>query len=259
MKSPSPCSYHQNATAVPSSTNSSAIPTRLRSSRRWPIRVIVAAASRSGRRGRRNRPAVLTGGISTVLWSALVIGGGRASLLGTRPGLDCAGLCGARLGLVVDGLGRHGRRGRGRDDLAGHRRGAGLVLGADVVVLHALHLALEDAQRAAHGTGGVGQLLVAEEQQDGEDDQADLHRAEVHRILRVVGCRRLYAGTVAGSALPEWPAPRPPAVQSPAADGSVRWAATFSAVACSSTSTGRTSSSSPRTSRRSRPAAPTRL
>src|SRR3954449_297313 len=177
MNSPRPCSYHQKATAVPMSTNSSAIPTRLRSSRRWLIRLIVAAASRSGRRARRelDRPAVLTGGRSTAMGSATLVRGGGAGLLGARPGLGVTGLRGGGLGLVVDRAGR-GRGGR-RQDLAGDRGGRGLVLGGDVVVLHALHLALEDPERAAEGTRGVRQLLVTEQQQDGEDDQADLRCA----------------------------------------------------------------------------------
>src|SRR3954447_17036377 len=174
--SPSPCSYHQKATAVPIRMNSSAMPTRLRSSRRWPIRLIVAAASRSGRRVRRelDRPAVVTGGRSTAVRSAALVRG--AGLLGAGPGLGGAGLRRGGLGLVVDRPGGDRRCGR-RQDLAGDRGGRGLVLGADVVVLHALHLALEDPERAAEGARGVRQLLVAEQQQDGEDDQADLRCA----------------------------------------------------------------------------------
>src|SRR3954452_13361998 len=53
MNAPSPWSYHQKHTAVATSTNNSASATRLRSSRRCAIRLIVAAGSRGGRR----RPA----------------------------------------------------------------------------------------------------------------------------------------------------------------------------------------------------------
>ncbi len=42
-----------------------------------------------------------------------------------------------------------------------------------VVVLHPFHLALEDAQGPAQRAGSVGQLLVAEQQQDRQEDEAD--------------------------------------------------------------------------------------
>src|SRR4051794_11595071 len=170
MKSPSPCSYHQNATAVPRSSASSALATRLRSSLRCAMSVIVAAASRGGRRRRRGRPPSVT--------ERSEAAGGRAGLVGAGAQLGGPCLRGGGLGLGLGG-GVHGRR----RDLA-DRRGGGGVLAADVVVLHALHLALEDPQRAAEGAGCVGQLLVPEEQQDGEDDQDDLRGAEVHRVLQ---------------------------------------------------------------------------
>src|SRR3954452_15919282 len=258
MNSPRPCSYHQNATAVPISTNSRAMPTRLRSSRRWPIRVIVAASSRGRRRERRSRdrPAGVTGGTSPA-GSAAVVGGGRASLLGTRPGLGGARLRGAGLGLVV-----HRTRGDRRGlDLPGHRGGLGLVLGADVVVLHALHLALEDPHRAAQRARGVRQLLVTEEQQDGQDDQADLRGAESdHGVLRHVGLPttlRRNRGRTRG--IRGVHRPRKPGVQPASAGRSARCSAARAAAAWASASSGRTSRSSPRSSRASRPAAPNRL
>src|SRR3954464_7281621 len=186
MKSPSPWSYHQNATPVATSRARSAFATRLRSSVRCAISDIVASGSR-GRRRRRTRgprPASVTVVLPGAGGSAVAVG--RAALLGAG-----AELGGARLGdpcLLVQlraqvTAGR--RRGRGGgNDLAPDGSDRGGVLGADVVVLHALHLALEDAQRAAQGSRRVRQLLVTEEQQDGQDDQADLHRAEVHRVLR---------------------------------------------------------------------------
>src|SRR4051812_15498501 len=180
MKAPSPWSYHQKQNAVATTMNSSAIATRLRSSRRCAIRLIVAAASRGGRR---RRPGLLTVGPSPGERSAATVG--HVRLVGAGPQLGGAGLGRARLGL--GGLGRElggqvtgGRRGLRSD----HGGGRGGVLPADVVVLHALHLALEDPQRAADRAGGVGQLLVPEEQQDGEDDQNDLRSAEVHRVLQ---------------------------------------------------------------------------
>src|SRR3954454_12235520 len=176
MKSPSPCSYHQNATAVPRISASSALATRLRSSLRCAMSVIVAAASRGGRRRRRGRPPSVTERSEAAV--------GRAGLVGA--GAQLGGPCrrGGGLGLGLGG-GVHGRRRRAgrRRDLA-DRRGGGGVLAADVVVLHALHLALEDPQRAAEGAGCIGQLLVPEEQQDGEDDQDDLRGSEFHRVLQ---------------------------------------------------------------------------
>ncbi len=64
MNWPRPWSYHQKAMAVPISTNSRAMPIRLRSSLRCPTSDIVAASSRGGRLRRRTRDllasAVLT-------------------------------------------------------------------------------------------------------------------------------------------------------------------------------------------------------
>src|SRR5919107_1865309 len=181
MKSPRPCSYHQNATAVATSSASSALAIRLRSSVRCATSVIVAAGSRGGRR-RRRRPDRRGGSLTVVPGEGSAGAVGRTGLRGTRPQLGGSGFRGPRLGL--EGLALAVGRGRRREDLTAHRGRLGGVLGADVVVLHALHLALEDAQRAAEGARGVRQLLVTEEQQDGQDDQADLHRAEVHRVLR---------------------------------------------------------------------------
>src|SRR3954470_9078185 len=180
MKSPSPCSYHQNATAVPRISASSALATRLRSSLRCAMSVIVAAASRGGRRRRRGRPPSVTERSEAAVGRAGLVGAG-AQLRG--PCLRSGGL-GLGLGRGVDG---RRRRADGRRDLA-DRGGGGGVLAADVVVLHALHLALEDPQRAAERAGCVGQLLVPEQQQDGQDDQADLHRTQVHVRLPVT-CR----------------------------------------------------------------------
>src|SRR3954469_5379947 len=183
MNAPRPWSYHQKQNAVAIPMTSSASATRLRSSRRCAIRLIVAAASRGGRR---RRPGLLTVGPSPRERSAATVG--HAGLLGAGPQLRGAGL--GRPGLRLGGLRRQlrgqvdrRRGGRGHD-----RRGLGGVLGADVgahvVVLHALHLALEDPQRAADRARRIGQLLVPEEQQDGEDDQDDLRGAEVHRVLQ---------------------------------------------------------------------------
>jgi hypothetical protein len=44
-----------------------------------------------------------------------------------------------------------------------------------------VHLTLEDAQRSPERARGVGQLLVPEQQHDGQHDQADLGRSQVHR------------------------------------------------------------------------------
>src|SRR5215213_3605750 len=179
MKSPRPCSYHQNATAVARSSASSALAMRLRSSVRWATSVIVACGSRGARRRRTRtrRPASLTVVLPGAGRSA---GSVRAGLLGAQTQLG--GLRLGRLGLRVQLCGqvaRGGRDGGGGGDLSAHRRRLRRVLRADVVVLHALHLTLEDPQRAAEGTGGVRQLLVTEEQQDRQDDQDDLGRADV--------------------------------------------------------------------------------
>src|SRR4051794_27181738 len=183
MNAPSPWSYHQKQTAVAIATNSTANATRLRNSRRCAIRVIVASGSRGGRR---LRPDVLTGEPSWGYRSGATVG--HAGLVRPRAQLGRAGLQGARLGLgglggVLGGQVGLRRRGGRRDGVGAHRRGGRGVLGAHVVVLHALHLALEDPQRTADRARRVGQLLVPEEQQDGEDDQNDLRGAEVHRVL----------------------------------------------------------------------------
>src|SRR5215208_4896741 len=140
MNSPRPWSYHQKATAVATRSATSAFAMRLRSSVRCAINDIVASGSRGGRR-RRMRDA-------EPAWVTVVLPGrggsaggavGRAGLLGSGPELG-----GARLGRVA----------RAEPPARG------------VVVLHALHLALEDAQRATERARGVRQLLVAEQQQD---------------------------------------------------------------------------------------------
>src|SRR5829696_430272 len=176
MKSPRPWSYHQKATAVAISRASSALATRLRSSVRCAISDIVAAASRGSRRRRSRGP--LTVVLPGAGGSARAVG--RAGLLGPgaqlgRARLGDAGLL-VQLGGEVAVGGR--RRAGGRDDLAADGRGVRRILRADVVVLHALHLALEDAQRAPERARGVRQLLVAEQEQDRQDDQADLQRTE---------------------------------------------------------------------------------
>src|SRR5829696_7002816 len=181
MKSPRPWSYHQKATAVAISRASSALATRLRSSVRCAISDIVAAASRGSRRRRSRGP--LTVVLPGAGGSARAVG--RAGLLGPgaqlgRARLGDAGLL-VQLGGEVAVGGR--RRAGGRDDLAADGRGVRRILRAQspdrgVVVLHALHLALEDAQRAPERARGVRQLLVAEQEQDRQDDQADLQRTE---------------------------------------------------------------------------------
>src|SRR4051794_19575079 len=169
MNAPSPWSYHQKHTAVATSTNNSASATRLRSSRRCAIRLIVAAGSRGGRR---RRPGLVTVGPNREERSGAAVGDAR--LIGAGPQLRGTGLGGACLRLGRLGRQRGGqvaggwRRLRGDHGSRGRRR-----LGAHVVVLHALHLALEDAQRAPQRTAGVGQLLVPEQQQDSQDDQTD--------------------------------------------------------------------------------------
>src|SRR3954463_9506238 len=144
MNAPSPWSYHQKQTAVATATNSTASATRLRNSRRCAIRVIVASGSRGGRR---LRPDVLTGEPSWGYRSGATVG--HAGLVRPRAQLGRAGLQGARLGLgglggVLGGQVGRRRRGGRRDGVGAHRRGGRGVLGAHVVVLHALHLALED-------------------------------------------------------------------------------------------------------------------
>src|SRR6476619_7075760 len=147
MNSPRPWSYHQNASAVATSSARSAFATRLRSSVRCAISDIVASASRGGRRRRRRVPSV-TGVLPGPGGSAGAVG--RARLLGPGAELRGASLGDACLvlelrGQVTGGRRRRGARGGG-DDLAADRRRLGGVTRADVVVLHALHLALEDAQ-----------------------------------------------------------------------------------------------------------------
>src|SRR3954454_19018366 len=97
MNAPSPCSYHQNANAVPISRNSSDLAMRLRSSVRCAMSVIVACGSRGARR-RRNRDR---------RWASLTVvlprtGGSegavaRAGLLGAGAQLGGAGLRDPRL------------------------------------------------------------------------------------------------------------------------------------------------------------------
>src|SRR5687768_8273589 len=158
MNSPRPCSYHQKETAVAMSSASSALKMRLRSSVRWATRVIVAWASRGWRRRRTRdlRPSSVTVGLPLARGSELAVG--RAGLFGAGARLGRADL--GDPGLLVQLRGQvAARRGGRRHDLAA-QRGAGLggVLGADVlarvVVLHALHLALEDPQRAAERARG---------------------------------------------------------------------------------------------------------
>src|SRR5688572_13086317 len=146
MKSPRPCSYHQNATAVAIRRASSALAIRLRSSVRWPTSVMVAAASRGCRRrlSRGLPPPSLTvvlpgaGGSAGAVGHACLLGAG-AQLGGAR--LGDTGLLVELRGQVAGGRGGSSRRG---DDLAADGGGLGGVLGAHtlagVVVLHALHL-----------------------------------------------------------------------------------------------------------------------
>src|SRR3954470_23823751 len=176
MNSPRPWSYHQNANTVATSSARSALAIRLRSSVRCAISDIVACASRGGRRRRRRRVASVTVVRPERGGSAGAVG--RAGLLGAGAELGGARLGDACLVLQLRGQVTAGRGRGGGDDLAADGRRGRRVLGAHVVVLHALHLALEDAQRAAERARGVRQLLVAEQQQDRQDDQADLQRAE---------------------------------------------------------------------------------
>src|SRR4051812_20138475 len=154
MNSPRPWSYHQNAIAVPISSARSAFATRLRNSVRCAISDMVACASRGGRR-RRRRVASVTVVRPERAGSAGAVG--RARLLGAGAGAE---LGGTRLGdprLLLQARGQvTGGRGRLRGDDLAPDRGLGGVLRPDVVLLHALHLALEDAQRATQRTGGVG-------------------------------------------------------------------------------------------------------
>src|SRR3954464_14630405 len=153
MNSPRPCSYHQNETAVATSRPRSDRAMRLRSSVRWATSVIVAAGSRGALRRRRRgpRPASLTVVLSGPEGSVRAVA--RAGLLGTGAQLGGAELGGP--GLLVQ-LGGQVTAG-GADGLSEGADGSGLgrVLGTDVlarvVVLHALHLALEDAQRTTEG------------------------------------------------------------------------------------------------------------
>src|SRR5688500_6278749 len=144
MKSPRPCSYHQNAIAVAIRTASRALAMRLRSSVRWATRVIVACGSRGVRRRRTRapRPASLTVVPPGAGGSADAVD--RAGVVGAGPELGGAQLGGA--GLVLQLGGQVTTRGRPRGQLTADRRCLGGVLGGDVVGLHALHLALEDAQ-----------------------------------------------------------------------------------------------------------------
>src|SRR5215213_4816826 len=120
MKSPRPWSYHQKATAVATSSASSAFAMRLRSSVRCAISVIVAWASRGGRRRRTRdpRPASLTVVLPGRGGSAGAVG--RAGLLGAGAELGGAGL--GDPGLLVQLRGQViARRGRGAGDLTADR------------------------------------------------------------------------------------------------------------------------------------------
>src|SRR4051795_11928752 len=126
MKPPRPWSYHQKAIAVATSRARSALAMRLRSSVRWATRVIVASASRGGRRRRTRgrRPGSVTVVLSGTVASAGAVG--RAGPV--RPGAELGGVGLGDPGLLVQlrcqvvgrrGGGR-GRRGRGSHDLAAH-------------------------------------------------------------------------------------------------------------------------------------------
>src|SRR4051812_1157435 len=111
MNSDSPWSYHQNAIAVAITMAISAFPTRLRSSRRCAMRVIVASGSRGLRRRRALRGACsLTGAPPGRQWSAGAVGRTGAGLLGAGAQLGGARLRGPGLGLqlrlVVGAVGR---------------------------------------------------------------------------------------------------------------------------------------------------------
>src|SRR5690349_22194101 len=127
MNSPSPCSYHQKATAVATSSASSALAILLRSSVRWATRLIVASASLR-RRGFRVRCSVTVvlprrGGSERPLGPRGVGRGGvRPRLVGPGPQLGGARLGQAGLLEQLRGqlAGRRGRAGRGG---GGRRRG----------------------------------------------------------------------------------------------------------------------------------------
>src|SRR5687768_7870095 len=144
MKSPSPCSYHQKATAVATSSASSAFAMRLRSSVRCAMRVIVACGSRGALRRRRRtpRPASLTVVLPGEWGSARTVD--RAGLL--RAGTQLGGAELRRPGLVLQLGGQVGVPGQRGGELGARGRDRRGVLVGDVVALHALHLALEDAQ-----------------------------------------------------------------------------------------------------------------
>src|SRR4051812_2747229 len=157
MKSPRPCSYHQKATAVASSRASSALATRLRSSLRWATRLILASGSRGARRRRSRGPR--PGSLTVVVLEGSARPVERAGLVGAVPQLG--GACLRDTGLLVQLRAQvTGRRGlRGGDDFAADGRGGGGVAGADVVLLHALHLALEDAQERPRERDASGSFL----------------------------------------------------------------------------------------------------
>src|SRR3954468_23039607 len=238
MKSPRPCSYHQKATAVASSRASSALATRLRSSLRWATRLILASGSRGARRRRSRGPR--PGSLTVVLLEGSARPVERAGLVGAGPQLG--GTCLRDTGLLVQLRAQvTGRRGlRGGGDLAADGRGGGGVAGAHVVLLHALHLALEDAQGAAQGAGCVGELLVSEEQQDREHDQAALHRAEIHRSSWGRGGISHAMPGSPGRGGPKWGLTEVPVVGPDAARA---------AVCCTCSRTGRTSRPNAATSR----------
>src|SRR4051812_27601860 len=145
MNSPRPCSYHQKENAVATSRASSPLATRLRSSVRCAMRVIVACASRGGfrRRSRDRRSDSLTVVVPGTAGSEGAVA--RAGLIGAGPELGGARLGDPRLLVQLRGQVTAGGRG-GSDDLAADRGRLRGVPSADVVVLHPLHLALEDAQ-----------------------------------------------------------------------------------------------------------------
>src|SRR3954451_17706993 len=111
MKSPSPWSYHQNATPVATSSARSALATRLRSSVRCAISDIVASGSRGGRRRRTRgaRPASVTVVLPGAGGSAVAVG--RAALLGAGAELGAARLGDPRLLVQLRGQVSTGRRG----------------------------------------------------------------------------------------------------------------------------------------------------
>src|SRR5215217_404666 len=132
MKSPRPCSYHQNDTAVAISSASSALAMRLRSSVRWATRVIVASGSRGARRrrGLGGRAPSLTVVLPGRRRSAGAVG--RAGLLGAGPQLGGTRLGSAGLLVQLGGQVTVGGRGRGGGggELAADRGLRG-VLGAN--------------------------------------------------------------------------------------------------------------------------------